>query len=432
MLSLSLPTCLLNRSMRRGLRLISTKHFDDSITHININEMVKDLYPVARRLNADYSWTGNDAQLVLNLRKLLISESDKIKSAKKYENIDKITRSFEVLEYLDNLFTFDEKESYSVHKIKALLSIIKDSCEDVRKERRLIIPSDFVVKVTEAARKRFVSLPNVIRVLRNNPTCYITVCGDTHGQYLDFASIFSDDVGGFPSTSNIYIFNGDMVDRGEYSVEILLINMLIMLSNPIDTPPYLYMLRGNHESKEMTASYGFKKELERKYNNSSFYPMFLSLFQSMPIAAVIEDETFVVHGGLGQLSAIMTIKDINERISRFCEPFYDATMAELLWSDPREIRGFSFNSGRGGGVYFGGDVTNKFLSRNGLKLIVRSHEVCMKGYEYSHDQQLITVFSAPNYCGQQGNDGAIVRFVGSDSNVSSLTPQLITFKAYKK
>jgi serine/threonine-protein phosphatase 5 len=87
-------------------------------------------------------------------------------------------------------------------------------------------------------------------------------------------------------------------------------------------------------------------------------------------------------------------------------------MCELLWSDPQTQRGRS-NSKRGVGIQFGPDVTENFLKRNGLKMIIRSHEVKHGGYEIAHDGKCVTIFSAPNYCDQLNNKGAYINITPS-------------------
>merc|ERR1719491_666888 len=98
-------------------------------------------------------------------------------------------------------------------------------------------------------------------------------------------------------------------------------------------------------------------------------------------------------------------------------------MHEMLWSDPHPGKGRT-PSKRGTGVAFGKDVTENFLKTNDLKLIIRSHEMKESGYEWEHDNQLVTLFSAPNYCDQMGNKGAFIRLDGK-----TLTPKFTTFSA---
>lgn len=134
--------------------------------------------------------------------------------------------------------------------------------------------------------------------------------------------------------------------------------------------------------------------------------VFTEVFRSLPLAAVIGGKVLVVHGGLFQRDGV-TLDEIS-RISRFREPGEEGLMSDILWSDPQPFAGRG-PSKRGVGQSFGPDITAAFLANNGLELLIRSHEVMEEGYQHIHDGKLITVFSAPNYCDQMGNKGAIVR-----------------------
>eukprot|EP00743_Colponemidia_sp_Colp-15_P001661 GILK01001814.1.p1 GENE.GILK01001814.1~~GILK01001814.1.p1 ORF type:complete len:514 (-),score=127.26 GILK01001814.1:104-1645(-) len=243
---------------------------------------------------------------------------------------------------------------------------------------------------------------------------HFTVCGDVHGQFYDLMNIFQ--LNGEPSESNPYLFNGDFVDRGSFSVEVI----VSMFALKACYPNHFHMTRGNHESKNMNKIYGFEGEVKAKYDDNTFL-LFLEIFNLLPLAAVINNKVLVVHGGLFSKDGVK-LQDIRN-INRFREPPDEGLMAELLWSDPHPNNGRA-PSKRGVGVAFGPDVTKRFLDDNGLELIIRSHEVKEEGYEIEADGRLITVFSAPNYCDQMGNKGAFIRFKGD-----SMKPQITSFTA---
>lgn len=232
----------------------------------------------------------------------------------------------------------------------------------------------------------------------------ISVCGDTHGQFYDLINIFK--VNGNPSKTNPYLFNGDFVDRGSFSVEIV----LTMLAWKLLYPKHFYMSRGNHESKNLNKMYGFEGEVKAKYDDQ-IYELFSALFNSLPLAHVINKKVFVVHGGLFSKDNV-TIKDLRS-FDRKREPADSGLMCECLWSDPCKEFG-RLPSKRGVGLSFGPDVTKNFLETNNLEMVVRSHEVKQEGYEVEHNGKLVTVFSAPNYCDQMGNKGALIRFNGEE------------------
>jgi len=170
----------------------------------------------------------------------------------------------------------------------------------------------------------------------------------------------------------------------------------------------------------MNKLYGFEGEVTSKYD-ARLYQLFCEAFCLLPLCHVINDKVFVVHGGLFAQDNV-TLASIRA-VDRICEPPNEGLMVEMLWSDPHPGRG-RMPSKRGVGVAFGRDVTEKFLQKNDLKLVIRSHEMKEDGYEIEHGGQLITVFSAPNYCDQMGNKGAFIRLDGKN-----LTPKYTTFAA---
>jgi serine/threonine-protein phosphatase 5 len=242
----------------------------------------------------------------------------------------------------------------------------------------------------------------------------LTVCGDVHGQYYDLLNIW--EINGAPSETNPYLFNGDFVDRGSFSIEVI----LILFSWKLCYPRHLNLSRGNHETRNMNKLYGFEGEVTKKYDED-LYQLFCEAFCLLPLCHLINKKVFVVHGGLFSTDGV-TIDQIR-RVNREQEPPDEGLMTEMLWSDPQPGKG-RIPSKRGVGVAFGQDVTESFLSNNGLKLIIRSHEMKEEGYEIDHGGKLITIFSAPNYCDQMGNKGAFIRLDGK-----TMTPKFTSFSA---
>jgi serine/threonine-protein phosphatase 5 len=252
----------------------------------------------------------------------------------------------------------------------------------------------------------------IIRLFRSLPTLvdipvpsgtYFTVCGDIHGQYYDLLNIWQ--LNGMPSETNPYLFNGDFVDRGSFSYEVI----MTMFALKLLYPRHFHLTRGNHESITMNEIYGFKGEVAAKVDPNVF-GLFSEAFNWLPLAACIGNKVLVVHGGLFSEDGVK-LDDIR-KINRNQQPPEKGLMGELMWSDPMQTPGRA-PSKRGVALSFGPDVTARFLSDNNLDLIVRSHEVKDEGYELQAGEKLITVFSAPNYCDQMGNKGAFIRF-GSD------------------
>jgi len=232
---------------------------------------------------------------------------------------------------------------------------------------------------------------------------FINVCGDTHGQYYDLLNIFEKF--GYPSESNPYLFNGDFVDRGSFSLEVV----LLLFTFKALYPNSLHMTRGNHETLNMNKVYGFEGEVKHKYD-AKMFQLFTEVFHCLPLAYCLGSKVLVVHGGLFSRDDV-TLDEIR-KIDRRREPPDEGLMSEILWSDPQAANGRS-PSKRGIGLSFGPDVTANFLSNNDLNLVVRSHEVKDEGYEVEANGKLITIFSAPNYCDQMGNKGALLKFDSS-------------------
>lgn len=278
--------------------------------------------------------------------------------------------------------------------------------EHFKAEKKLHIR--YAIMIVLAAKKIMDTLPNIVNVPVPEGK-KITVCGDVHGQYYDLANaIFHQN--GLPSPDNPYLFNGDFVDRGSFSAEVI----LTLLAIKVWSPESMHLTRGNHESQNMNKIYGFEGEIRAKYT-ATFFHLFTELFQSLPLAYILDGKSggspegkraFIVHGGLFSKDGV-TIDDI-QRIDRKCEPD-NGLIAEMLWSDPQDADGWG-PSKRGIGVAFGPDVTHRFLDNNDLDIVVRSHEMKDEGYEVGADGRLITIFSAPNYCDQMGNKGAYILF----------------------
>eukprot|EP01113_Clastostelium_recurvatum_P027663 TRINITY_DN3340_c0_g1_i2.p1 TRINITY_DN3340_c0_g1~~TRINITY_DN3340_c0_g1_i2.p1 ORF type:complete len:476 (-),score=61.94 TRINITY_DN3340_c0_g1_i2:41-1468(-) len=272
----------------------------------------------------------------------------------------------------------------------------------------------YVYRVLSEIYKLLLATPTLVEIPRpKEEGGKFTVCGDVHGQFYDLCNIFT--LNGEPSEDNPYLFNGDFVDRGSFSVEVI----LTLLTYKLVYPNHFHLARGNHESKSMNKMYGFEGEVKAKYGEVAM-SMFSEIFCLLPLAHVIGEKVLVVHGGLFSKDGV-TLDDI-KKINRNCEPPDSGLMSEILWSDPQAFPGRS-PSKRGVGLSFGPDVTQRFLEHNGLELVIRSHEVKDEGYQFEHNGKLITLFSAPNYCDQVGNKGAFL-ILRHD-----LKPNLTSFEA---
>jgi len=225
----------------------------------------------------------------------------------------------------------------------------------------------------------------------------VKICGDIHGQYNDLLSLF--EYGGFPPTSN-YLFLGDYVDRGKQSLECI----SLLMAYKIKYPNNFFLLRGNHECASINRIYGFYDECKRRYS-ISLWKIFTECFDWLPISALVDKRILCMHGGISpDLKSIDQIK----KIKRPTDVPDKGLLCDLLWSDPEQgISGWGEND-RGVSVTFGADIVDEFLDMVNIDLICRAHQVVEDGYEFFADKGLVTLFSAPNYCGEFTNSGVIM------------------------
>jgi serine/threonine-protein phosphatase 2A catalytic subunit len=227
--------------------------------------------------------------------------------------------------------------------------------------------------------------------------CPVTVCGDVHGQYEDLLELFR--IGGRVPNTN-YLFMGDYVDRGYYSVR----SVTLLMALKVRYKDRITLTRGNHESRQITQVYGFYDECLRLYGNANVWKMFTDLFDYLPLTALVEKQIFCLHGGLSPtIETLFGIEDID----RVQEVPHEGPMCDLLWSDPDDRGGWGI-SPRGAGYTFGQDISENFNHTNGLTLVGRAHQLVMEGYNWCHEKNVVTIFSAPNYCYRCGNQAAIM------------------------
>ena len=225
----------------------------------------------------------------------------------------------------------------------------------------------------------------------------IKICGDVHGQYHDLLRLF--EYGGSPPEAN-YLFLGDYVDRGKQSLE----TICLLLAFKIKYPENFFILRGNHECASINRIYGFYDECKRRYN-IKMWKTFTDCFNCLPVAAIVDEKIFCCHGGLSpELQQLDQIK----KIVRPTDVPDTGLLCDLLWSDPdKDMVGWGEND-RGVSFTFGEDIVAQFLRKMDLDLVCRAHQVVEDGYEFFARRQLVTIFSAPNYCGEFDNAGGMM------------------------
>ena len=243
-------------------------------------------------------------------------------------------------------------------------------------------------------------------VFAKEPVCLelsgpINIVGDLHGHILDLFRVLK--TFGFPDEcTEKYLFLGDIVDRGEFSLE----TVTLVFSLKLAYPEKVYIIRGNHEFEFLNERCGFMEDVTKAFGQQSdLYSYFKAAFSYMPITAVIGNEIICVHGGLGpNWFSINQARKIERPIDDFGDDLLDA----MLWSDPSDNIDFFEPSNRGTGFFFGKEVVADFLNSNSLKLLVRAHECVNNGIEFMFNDKLATVFGASNYCGLVANYSGVL------------------------
>ncbi|KAL8409104.1 hypothetical protein RB594_007521 [Gaeumannomyces avenae] len=249
-----------------------------------------------------------------------------------------------------------------------------------------------IAAICHRARECFLSQPALLEL-----DAPVKIVGDVHGQYTDLIRMF--EMCGFPPSAN-FLFLGDYVDRGKQSLE----TILLLLCYKLKYPENFFLLRGNHECANVTRVYGFYDECKRRCN-VKVWKTFVDTFNTLPIAAIVAGKIFCVHGGL---SPTLSHMDDIRNIARPTDVPDYGLLNDLLWSDPADMEQDWEANERGVSYCFGKKVITEFLAHHDFDLVCRAHMVVEDGYEFFNDRVLVTVFSAPNYCGEFDNWGAVM------------------------
>ncbi|KAF9435764.1 hypothetical protein BGZ76_005573 [Entomortierella beljakovae] len=273
-----------------------------------------------------------------------------------------------------------------------MISRLLDAGYSGKVSKSICLKNSEIVYICQTAREVFLSQPALIEL--NAP---VKIVGDIHGQYIDLLRMF--EMCGFPPSAN-FLFLGDYVDRGKQSLE----TILLLFCYKIKYPENFFLLRGNHECANVTKVYGFYDECKRRAS-IKMWKAFVDVFNCLPLAAIVANKIFCVHGGLSP--SLGTMDDIRALQRPADVPDY-GLLNDLLWSDPSDTAFDWEDNERGVSYCFGRSIIQKFLNKHDFDLVCRAHMVVEDGYEFFNDRTLVTVFSAPNYCGEFDNFGAVM------------------------
>jgi serine/threonine-protein phosphatase PP1 catalytic subunit len=296
---------------------------------------------------------------------------------------------------LDQLITF--LLSYNIQ----LENARKTQSYCVGKPFRYNIPIPMMVALSKRAAILFKNEPGLLRI---QGTFYIF--GDIHGQYSDLIRFLEKT--GLPPSSNL-VFLGDYVDRGNNSLEVI----ALLFALKIKYPNNVFLIRGNHECSSINKQYGFYDECIERYSDnktdaSKLWNIMNETLHHMPIALVINNSVFCVHGGISP--HLKDLDDINKCTRGDTIPD-DGLLCDLTWSDPKKHSNSSTNwikNDRGVSYFFNEKALDEFMDATGIQMVCRAHQSIKTGFQFFNKQKLITVFSAPNYCGTFGNDAAVM------------------------
>jgi serine/threonine-protein phosphatase PP1 catalytic subunit len=261
---------------------------------------------------------------------------------------------------------------------------------------RFNISSRVIIKLCELVKPILQNEPNILEL-----EAPLNVFGDIHGQFADMIHFL--EITGLPPNQK-FLFMGDYVDRGNNSIEVcaLLFAMKIIYPNNVQ------ILRGNHECPEVNSLYGLLNECETRFGNDAklVFNKINEVFCVLPLCAIINNKIFCVHGGISpDLKSLNDIKMIN-RCGKIPEK---GLVCDLMWSDPSNSANRWGKNSRGVSYTYNSVAINAFLKYNKLQLLCRAHQLVSEGYKFFGNDKMITVFSAPNYCGNCGNDGAVMK-----------------------
>lgn len=298
-------------------------------------------------------------------------------------------------------------------------SSIKNIISSITSRYTKLVPFDIKSSfaVIKSAKNILKKEPAILKIDAQSKKSDFIIVGDIHGSLESLLEIFTKK--GSPQNTP-YLFLGDYIDRGPYSCEVI----ILLYCYKCLYPNNIYLIRGNHEFKFVTKRYGFKTECNSRVKTKHqsyghrFYRKVIKSFQYLPICAIINDKIFCVHGGVTNLindrQELMNIEKVKSSKQLFED---DSALAEFLWNDPDPIIGKYGSNNRILGRAFGRKICDKFRQSLQFDVVVRGHQMEMDGYKWPFGENggLLSIFSAPNYCGE--SNGSAIAVVKMDKNI---------------
>ncbi|XP_022133758.1 serine/threonine-protein phosphatase 7-like isoform X3 [Momordica charantia] len=433
------------------------KDVETEPSHIVEQGIASDMW-ITESLEVEPIDSSND-DVLLGETQLIMVEDEQAVAEARLEN------KYYDLSHVKHSVTWPPNGSLTLEWVLELMKTFGESSRNyLPMEFQFVMPVSVVDAILDVGASILHKEPNCVEIDCHGEVSNVVIVGDIHGHYHDLLHLF--ELANLPSKTQYYVFNGNYVNRGAWGLEVF----LVLLVWKILMPDRVYLLRGNHETRICTSSFGFEKEVGTKYGEQGekVYHRCLETFKELPLAAIIAGKVYTTHGGLFRKPCNPDVQNGKERethelrigslqdLSKLERFFIDIPtqdedpniiLADVLWSDPSKIDGLRKNQVRGAGLLWGPDSTEAFLKLSNLKLIIRSHEGpdsrdgkidfddMIMGYSTDHDREsgkLYTLFSAPDFpqFGRKSynNEGAYATLKPPDFE----TPSFHTFKAADK
>ena len=237
----------------------------------------------------------------------------------------------------------------------------------------------------------------------------VTIIGDLHGNIRDTIRVIT--ASNWLMSNTILLFLGDYVDRGSFSVEVI----TLLLSLMLEFPNRVYLLRGNHEDREVNKTYGFRMQIMEDFGDETLWTQFNSVFDYLSIAAIVNGNIFCVHGGISKhLKKLTQISTMQKPIPSCMET---DLLCDLMWSDPNPEYPYFQESARGMGSLFGCVAALRFMKEFSFKNVIRAHQCVKNGIEMFANGMVITVFSSSNYIGNHNMCGYLTVLPEEDNRL---------------
>jgi diadenosine tetraphosphatase ApaH/serine/threonine PP2A family protein phosphatase len=251
-----------------------------------------------------------------------------------------------------------------------------------------------LILVFREAFKLFREETIILELKKENPQDKVIVIGDLHGDLKSLIKLIEIIKLEKPK---YVIFLGDIVDRGLYQLECLILVLALKIK---DSNKY-YLLKGNHETLEVNRNYGFYQDFLNRFKNPKKFNQVTAIYNTLPYSALVNESILCLHGGIPEeINAINRLRGIKTSEINLTYENTAKSLLQIMWNDPKpNLKGFA-ESFRGREIkFFGEDVFTDFMRENKLDYLIRGHERFPEGYKWFFNEQLLSIFSSTNYRG---------------------------------